>query len=197
MQSDDGLVFEESISITRSWMALPAQDKCRYSQLREVFLHRSLRDKPDTGALFESEIQSVRQFVDYSPIGREDRAIIAGLAMSADLVAVNTRQLKNLIGRCKSSINAGFHRLGFAPIRAKPQVRERVLAALPLLRQDPASLRRWTVRVADATEEAAQPGEIQETAEDGGIDLFRMPDRKRTAQMNGAVCFGWSDDESL
>jgi hypothetical protein len=125
---------------------LSAHDQRFYSALRERFLQKRSAEKGENALLFRSEIQTVIEFIDHSQIGREQRSIIAGLALSGSFILVNTRQLKHLIRRCKSSINGSFQHMGCLAVKPKSKARECILGILPTLRTDQGAIRQWTVR---------------------------------------------------
>jgi hypothetical protein len=95
---------------------------------------------------FSEDLLMLLEFIERSPGGREDRAILVGLAFAGPYVCVNTRQLKALLGRCKSSINGSFHVLGYASMKSRAS--ECLAAVLPSLMKELPLLRQWTVRCA-------------------------------------------------
>jgi hypothetical protein len=76
----------------------------------------------------------------------EARALLAGICFVGPAVCVNTRQLKFLLGRCKSSINGCFRQLGFVAVRTKAKARGFIAATLTSLKDRPEAIRQWTVR---------------------------------------------------
>jgi hypothetical protein len=66
--------------------------------------------------------------------------------MKVTFICVNTRQLKDFLGRCKSSINGSFQQLGYVAVPTKSKARTCVLSLLPGLVNEPNILRQWTVR---------------------------------------------------
>ena len=91
---------------------------------------------------------TILQFLEQSESGREWRCILAGVAFAGPFICVNTRQLKNFLGRCKSSINGSFQQLGYVAVRTKSKAKSCVLSVIPSLANDPNLLRQWTVRCA-------------------------------------------------
>jgi hypothetical protein len=208
------IVRDERDSATPFWTALSADDKRSYAALRAEFRDRKHTSTPDTPLVFRCEIQSVMQFIGHSPIGRQDRSIVVGLAISGGIVAVNTRQLKTFIGRCKSSINGGFQQLGFDAVKTRLKAREWIIAILPSLELDQSSLRQWTVRVgrADrplppvpgADEISARPFISEDASVWTGIPgrqevagVFNSPRRMRASPAVSDLDFRWSDDDTL
>jgi hypothetical protein len=85
-------------------------------------------------------------YIERSSIGIEERSILVGVAFAGPYICVNTRQLKLLIGRCKSSINGNFQQLGYTSLRTKSG--ELLSTILPSLVNEMTVLRQWTVRCA-------------------------------------------------
>jgi hypothetical protein len=86
------------------------------------------------------------EFIERSPVGVESRCILTGVAFAGAYCCVNTRQLKSLLGRSKSSINGGFQQLGYVSVKARAA--ECIEAILPWLTKDVNAFRQWTVRCA-------------------------------------------------
>jgi hypothetical protein len=118
-----------------------------YTTLRDHFVQKKPAERFQNALVFRNEVQLI---IDGTPFGREERSIVCGIAVAGPLIAVNTRQLKSLIGRCKSSINGSFRQLGYLAVKTKSKARECVLVILPSLKGDPGSLRQWTVRFSSA-----------------------------------------------
>lgn len=133
----------------RHWTDLSESDKQRYRDLK-IFFRQQQKEhlKEHMTTPFASEIISILQYVDQDTPGRDDRCIVAGIAFAGPFICVNTQQLKNLVCRCKSSINSGFQQIGYDAIRNKTKAREAILAIIPTLRLEPVCIRQWTVRCA-------------------------------------------------
>jgi hypothetical protein len=100
---------------------------------------------------FPRELQAVLNYLERSPDNKESRCIITGLCFVGAVVCINTRQLKRLLNRCKSSINGSFQQLGYVAVRTKSKARGCAVAALPALEHDQNLLRQWTCRVISDT----------------------------------------------
>jgi hypothetical protein len=130
------------------WTNLSSDDDQReFLRLRGTFRGQSpahVRDRRTVS--FSQELVTLLQFIERSPIGCEERSLLVGVAFAGPFVCVNTRQLKTLIGRCKSSINGSFHQLGYYSVKAKAN--NCLLSILPSLVKEAALMRQWTVRCA-------------------------------------------------
>ena len=139
--------FHDTIQTGRAWEALSDTDKENFDRLRLMFQEQT---KPITrdrkSQLFQKEIQSVLEYIESSPDARENRSIVTGLGFTGPFICVNTRQFKNLMGKCKSSINGCFQEIGYIAVKTKPKARAVILSVLPSLQGDPGAQRQWTVR---------------------------------------------------
>jgi hypothetical protein len=61
-------------------------------------------------------------------------------------LAINIRQLKILLGRCKSSINGSLQQIGFVSRPPGQSVDRELMRLIPLLVDDHMELKKWTIR---------------------------------------------------
>jgi hypothetical protein len=61
-------------------------------------------------------------------------------------LAINTRQLRILLAKSKSSINGALAKMKYITLPTKDVERDRLIAALPALRGDWLEIRQWTIR---------------------------------------------------
>jgi hypothetical protein len=95
---------------------------------------------------FRNELTLVLRFLERDEAHREVRSILAGIAFAGPFICVNTRLLKNFLGRCKSSINGGFQQMGYVALKTKAKARNCILTVMRTLTSDHVLLRQWTVR---------------------------------------------------
>jgi hypothetical protein len=137
----------DAFAPSNRWASLSPDDRQEFLRLRTLFHdHAKLQPKDRRSMSFSQDLLVLLEFIERSSAGREDRAILVGLAFAGPYICVNTRQLKALMGRCKSSINGSFHVLGYASMKSKAS--ECLAAVLPSLTKEPPLLRQWTVRCA-------------------------------------------------
>ena len=130
------------------WNKLSQEDQTAYLQLKETLGgENSTKSRHQSG--FQKDLNLVRNFIERRPDQQDLRSIVCGIYFGGKYVCVNTRQLKYLIGRCKSSINNGLQSMGY--ISSKQRVRQIILSVLPPLANDGATLRQWTLRSAEQT----------------------------------------------
>ena len=129
------------------WDRLSADDKAEFIRLRnQLHSYQKPTGKDPRVVTFRKELLSVLQYTERDEVHREERCILTGIAFAGPLICVNTRLLKNFLGRCKSSINGGFQQMGYVAIRTKGKARTCIVTVMRPLTSDPALLRQWTVR---------------------------------------------------
>ena len=136
--------FENHPLYSRLWEKVGEDDRKAYA-----LLYHSTHDKNDGRKenhliSFQKDLNSVMSFIERRPECREERAIISGFYFTGSFICVNTRQLKFLMGRCKSSLNNGFQSLGYMSAKAKSK--QWFMNCLPSLLNDNNLFRQWTIR---------------------------------------------------
>lgn len=121
------------------------QDHAELMSIIETFTNRRANHKSNS---FPSELECLLKFIDSRPYGREERSLATGIAFIGPCVCINTKLLKTIIGRCKSSINNGLHQLGYVSLKNKSKTRSILMTMLPSLSNSPTKLRQWSVRCA-------------------------------------------------
>jgi hypothetical protein len=61
-------------------------------------------------------------------------------------IAINTRQLRLLIGKCKSSINGAMSKMGFGTAPLKSAASQALITFIPFLKGNFVEQRQWTIR---------------------------------------------------
>jgi len=140
----------QEISLPPSyWNALSQDDRTEFVRLRSHFLQgQKISSKDRRIVTFRKELIAVLKYIERSDSCVEERSVLVGVCFAGPFICVNTRQLKNFLGRCKSSINGSFQQMGYVALRTKAKARSCVLAVMPSLQNDTNILRQWTVRCA-------------------------------------------------
>jgi hypothetical protein len=80
---------------------------------------------------------------------REDgiRCLVCGLCwLSSDVLAINTKQMKNILCKSKSSINGTLTLMKYFSDVLNPEEVSRLVMKIPFLQNHPSELRQWTLR---------------------------------------------------
>ena len=95
---------------------------------------------------FSYEIQAIINYINRKIEDKEKRSLACGFAYLGLFICVNTKLLKYLIGRCKSSINNGFQQFGYVSVKTKDRSHSCLQQILPSLDPEAVLNRQWTVR---------------------------------------------------
>jgi hypothetical protein len=140
--------FTEAQTLPRHWRLLTDDDKRDYAKLREVIRPLTLRtSRAYLATNFTRIMNHIREYSIHHDAGDWRRCLICGIAWLDDGIAISTRQLKLLVGKCRSSVNAGFESIGYRPVPMSPQLVEQLMATLPCLVRMGNEVRQWTIRV--------------------------------------------------
>ncbi|KAH0790285.1 hypothetical protein GPJ56_005858 [Histomonas meleagridis] len=136
------------------WNRLPKEDQVEFARLRtQLHQYQKSYGKDPRVVTFRKELNAVLNFIERDEAHREERSILTGIAFAGPFICVNTRLLKQFLGRCKSSINGGFQQMGYVAIRTKTKARNCIVAVMHSLTSEPSLLRQWTVRGASPNAE--------------------------------------------
>lgn len=132
---------------SNQWDTLTNEEKAEFCGLCCDFVReQSTLSRDPRVVTFPADLVRILKFIDRSPNNIEARAICAGIYFLGPLICINTRQVKGVIGRCKSSINGLLQQLGYVTLRTRAMTHFCLLRALPILAQNYAYVRQWTVR---------------------------------------------------
>jgi hypothetical protein len=138
------------------WSVLDNCDQHTYLALRRQFgLLTARTSRSRLAATYRFIIQQLDAFVNQKDGDDWKRSLVCGIVWLEGAIAVSTRQLSLLIGRSKSSINAGLQTLGTIPAS--------IDGIGPLLRTCPvflgacADIRQWTIRMIISPQAAKNP----------------------------------------
>jgi hypothetical protein len=147
MDTDSDGPVDETLSISPSWSSLSPQERSEYLDLKYHFHHDLAPNEKDRNLRhFRKDVHSILDFINSTTGNREHRAIVCGLAAHGRFLCIHQSQLKQFMGRCKSSINGSFRRLGFSQLDVKRDSLSNLVAALPSLEYEPSAQKQWSVR---------------------------------------------------
>ena len=118
------------------WERLDNMDKERYMMLRATLASPSCKNRRNkSNETFQSIVENIKSFVYRGDDNDYNRGLVCGLIflnemmmkgnekdhnkkqgnkeLNKDYIALNTKQLKLLLNKCKSSINGSFHQIGY------------------------------------------------------------------------------------
>jgi hypothetical protein len=127
------------------WDFLSQDDKFEFTRLRTLFHQNQEKSRSAHPPPFRRDLSLIFSFLKRSPQGIEFRAIVCGICFVGSTIVLNTRELSAFLGRCRVSLTALFHEVGFFAVRTQEKVKQCILAVLPSLEGQSGLLRQWTV----------------------------------------------------
>ena len=155
--------------LPRHFEQLSDSDKIDYKKLKESL--NSGRNK--RGKRLEAFADMLSAVKRYAVKGDDDdwkRCMVCGVCWIDNGIAINTRQLRLLIDKCKSSINGSLHRMGYNPSTSTGEVNNALIDKIPILKGNFSELRQWTVRQQGAA--TPQPKLIKQIQEAQAVPFF-------------------------
>ena len=129
------------------WGMLSRNDQEEYIKLRNTLNTTcAQRNRGHRVETFDAVLEAIRRFIER---GNEDdwkRALVCGFCWMDRVVAINTRQLRFLVSKCKSSINGSLQKLGYITTLSPSDSRKMLVEKIPFLDGNYNELRQWTTR---------------------------------------------------
>ena len=126
---------------------LDNEDKDKYLKMRLEF--ESSEHKYNRGKRiehFEEILEEIRLFCMKSDQNDWKRFLVCGICWNNSILAINTRQLRLLLDKCKSSINGALAKMGYSTASTKNESCNELLVAIPFLRGNYVEQRQWSIR---------------------------------------------------
>ena len=118
------------------------------NELKNYFeIHHSNKENHHSISNFKNELDKLNEYINRNDINIEKRSKDVGIAFGIGFICVNTKILKNILKRCKSSINHGLQLLGYTAIKSKIKSQTMVSTILPSLSLNIENSRKWTTRI--------------------------------------------------
>jgi hypothetical protein len=136
-------------AVPRFWDLLSEVDQFDYCELRQSLSEPTRKNRRNRSvATFSEIVGAVKAFVMRNNHDDWKRGIVCGLFwfQPDSTIAINTRQLRILISKCKSSINGSFQQLGYSIATVGTDCSAMVVKNLPYLNGNFTELRQWTLR---------------------------------------------------
>ena len=139
----------KDISTPRFFSLLSSSDQRDYLSLKDSLASTGVRNR--RGKRLESFAEYLSSIKKFCVRGDEDdwkRCLVCGVCwVTTGSLAINTRQLRLLIDKCKSSINGSLHKMGYSTSSScRGDASSSLIDRLPILKGNFSELRQWTVR---------------------------------------------------
>lgn len=125
---------------------LPLEDQAGYIQLRESLNSYKKYKRYKRLESLSDQLDEVRRFCMRNDGEDWRRYLVCGICWMGYDLAINIRQLKDLVGKCKSSINGALLKMGYGTIPIKSIITEKLLEYIPFLKGNYVEQRQWTIR---------------------------------------------------
>jgi hypothetical protein len=142
-------------TLPRHWELLSCDDQAKYLALQQSLATPSQKNRRNRSVdTFPQTLETIKSFVNRNDGDDWKRSVVCGVCWlnSEGTVALNIRQLRVLVSKCKSSINGSFQFLGFDLVSAGMECSISLGKYLPVLHDNFQELRQWTIRKNAATE---------------------------------------------
>ena len=129
------------------WDKLNDIDKASYILLRQTLSSPVCKNRRNRSAeTFQEIIEAIKSFVVRNKEDDINRGLVCGLVWIGNDIAINIRQLRLLLSKCKSSINGSFQMIGYSTIPQNAESTTLLLNTFPFLKNNFGEMRQWTIR---------------------------------------------------
>jgi hypothetical protein len=130
------------------WPMLTGDDQKLYLELRGFLQSLLLRTTPGhISQKFHILMLHIQNYAIRGDGSDWKRQLVCGILWMQNALAINTRQLSKLLGKCKSSINCGLQANGWEHTAATAADTLEISRVFPFLTSGGDEIRQWTVRV--------------------------------------------------
>ena len=128
------------------WMMSDA-DKYQYNCLRySIATTASKNQRNKRISTFNEAMDAIKMFAIRGDANDKLRSLVCGICWLNEGIAINTHQLKTLLGKCKSSINGSLQKIGFSSNLSRAETTNAMTRFFPFLNENSSELRKWSVR---------------------------------------------------
>ena len=126
---------------------LSADDKIEYFKLKSSLDGTvSKRNRGHRVEAFGAILDEIQKYVERGDENDWKRSLVCGVCRMNNMIAINIRQLRLLITKCKSSINGSLQRLGYLTNPSHAESWKMFIEKIPFLKNNYTELRQWTIR---------------------------------------------------
>lgn len=148
------------------WELISDDDKCAYIYLRKALAAPTCKNRRNRSIeTFSEIIDQIKSFVVRNDGDDWKRSLVCGICwLKGSSIAINTRQLRLIVAKCKSSINGSFQLLGYGSVPTGAESSSSLIKYFPFLKDNFAVLRQWTVRQKIVPNKCIEPMQISAPA---------------------------------
>lgn len=135
------------------WDLLSEPDRAGYNQLKHDFTAGNIkRVRNNRLETFEEILEAIRHYAERKDDDDWKRFLVCGVCWMDQAIAINTRQLRLLVSKCKSSINGSLQKMGYTTNMSHSESWKILFPHIPLLKDHFSELRQWTIRYKTGTQ---------------------------------------------
>ena len=177
------MIQSETYKTPSYWDILSPSDQKEYKVLQRDLYSTACRNLRNQRLdSFIDVLEIVKKYTAKNDQNDWKRYLVCGICWLSDCIAINTVQFSILIGKCKSSINGSFQRLGYKPYPCSISQNAELLEKIPHFENHLNEIRQWTLRKQFAiTPEPKYDSSINLTKKvishnnDENVDFFNDP----------------------
>lgn len=140
-------IIEKQKPLPNFWDLLSDHDKRGYKTLKSALESGSCkRNRGHRIEAFDNILEAIHRYAERRDENDWRRFLVCGVCWMDNMLAINTRQLRLLISKCKSSINGSFQKLGYSTNSSHTESWKFLFDKIPLLKDNFNELRQWTIR---------------------------------------------------
>lgn len=141
------------------WYLLSEKDKTDYRGLQHVFNAATYRrNRGHRVEAFDEILETIRNFAERGDEDDWKRFLVCGVCWMDYDLAVNTRQMRLLVTKCKSSINGSLQKMGYSTNTYHSKSWKVLFDRIPVLKDKFGEIRQWTIRYKIQVRNAVGPG---------------------------------------
>lgn len=126
---------------------LSPEDQKMYIELQNIVGSNENRYNRNRRLVKTKEsFDSIRKYCEHDKDDAWKRYLVCGICWHDDYIAINTKQLKHLISKCKSSINDVLAKMGYETLLKKDNDTTFLIKKIPYLGENTKEYRQWTIR---------------------------------------------------
>ncbi|EAY04835.1 hypothetical protein TVAG_226480 [Trichomonas vaginalis G3] len=142
MSSDDDMTN----NLPNHYEDLEEEDKREYNQIRSIIQQSGRNHRGKRLEAFSELLDTLKNFAVRGDSNDWKRCLVVGVCWLENAIAINTRQLRQLTNKCKSSINGSLQRIGYMPVANHSLLNDLLQEKIPFLKGNFSELRQWTIR---------------------------------------------------
>ena len=129
------------------WELLSEEDKNGFMEMQQEFSSGVLKRVRNSRAeTFDEILEVIKKYCVKNDENDWKRYLVCGVCWMDSAIAINTRQLRILVCKCKSSINGSLQKMGYSTNMAHSESWKILFPKIPLLKDHFPELRKWTIR---------------------------------------------------